>query len=95
MDNTNICHLSYVGDSVIGEGVNLGAGFIVANVRHDGGNILSSVKGKLVDTGLEKFGAVIGDGVKTGIHTSIYPGRKIWPTLTTGIGQIVKYDLVE
>lgn len=95
MDNTNICHLSYVGDSVIGENVNLGAGFTVANVRHDGKNVLSTVKGKLVDTCRRKLGAVVGDGVKTGINTSLYPGRKIWPGLSTYIGQVVKHDLVE
>jgi len=95
MNNTNICHLSYVGDSVIGENVNLGAGFITANVRHDGKNVLSSIKGKLVDTGLEKFGVVVADNVKTGINTSVYPGRKIWPGLQTKVGEIVKNDVVE
>ncbi len=93
MDQTNICHLSYVGDSVIGEGVNLGAGFISANVRHDGKNVLSLVKGKLFDTKLKKLGAIIADGVKTGVNTSVYPGRKIWPHKQTQIGQIIKHDL--
>jgi len=95
MNNTNICHLSYVGDSIIGENVNLGAGFTVANVRHDGGKIMSSVKGKLVDTKMNKFGAVVADGVKTGINTSVYPGRKIWPGLQTNVGEIVKKDIIE
>ncbi len=95
MNTTNICHLSYVGDSVIGEDVNLGAGFTVANVRHDGKNVLSTVKGKLVDTGRRKLGTIVADGVKTGINTSLYPGRKIWPGLSTDIGQVVKHDLVE
>lgn len=93
MDNVNICHLSYVGDSVIGENVNLGAGFISANLRHDGKNVLSLVKGKLVDTGLQKFGTVIADNVKTGTNTNIYPGRKIWPGKITQIGEIVKNDI--
>ncbi|MDZ7342336.1 MAG: sugar phosphate nucleotidyltransferase [candidate division KSB1 bacterium] len=95
MNNTRISHLSYVGDSVIGEGVNLGAGFISANVRHDGQHVLSQVKGKLFDTGRTKLGTIIGDGVKTGIRTSVYPGRKIWPGKQTQIGQIVKYDLTD
>lgn len=94
MDNVNICHLSYVGDSVVGEGANLGAGTITANVRHDGKPISSLIKGKLVETGLDKFGAIISDRVHTGINTSIYPGRKIWPNMTTLPGQIVKDDLV-
>lgn len=95
MNNTNICHLSYVGDSIVGEGVNLGAGFITANLRHDGKNVLSMVKGKLVDTGMKKFGAVIADGVKTGINTSVYPGRKIWPGKNTKVGEIIKKDILD
>lgn len=95
MADTNICHLSYVGDSVVGQGVNLGAGCITANVRHDGKNALSLVKGKLFDTRLKKMGAIIADGVKTGVNTSIYPGRKIWPGKQTQIGQIVKHDIME
>ena len=95
MANSKICHLSYVGDSVIGQGVNLGAGFITANLRHDGKNVLSHVKGKLIDTKLKKLGAIIADGVKTGVNTSIYPGRKIWPGKQTEIGQIVKHDITE
>ena len=93
MDQTKICHLSYVGDSVVGEGVNLGAGFISANVRHDGKSVLSLVKGKLYDTKLKKLGAIIADGVKTGVNTVTYPGRKIWPGKQTQIGQIVKHDI--
>ncbi|MCI0512367.1 NTP transferase domain-containing protein [candidate division KSB1 bacterium] len=94
MDHTNICHLSYVGDSVIGSRVNLGAGFISANVRHDHGVVKSMIKGKLVATGLAKFGTIIGDAVKTGIHTSVLPGRKIWPGLMIQPGQIVSQDLM-
>lgn len=93
MDNCFICHLSYVGDSVLGEGVNLGAGTITANRRHDGQNIQSIIKGKLVDTGMEKLGVILGDYACTGIHTSIYPGRKIWPRMSTRPGEIVKKDI--
>ena len=90
---TKIGHLSYCGDSVIGQGVNFGAGTIVANFRHDGKNHRSLVGEELVDTGRRKFGAIIGDGVHTGIHTSVYPGRKIWPEATTRPGEIVGKDL--
>lgn len=89
-----IQHLSYIGDSVIGEGCSLGAGTITANHRHDDGFIQSMVKGKLVNTERKKLGAVLGDGVSTGIHTSIYPGRKIWPQMTTRPGQVVQSDLM-
>ena len=89
---SHVGHLSYVGDSVLGDGVNLGAGTITANFRHDGKNHRSMVDGGLVDTGRRKFGAILGDGVHTGIHTSIYPGRKIGPGATTRPGEIVRQD---
>lgn len=94
MDHTNVPHLSYVGDSVIGSNSNLGAGTKVANLRHDNGNVRSAVKGVLIDTGRRKLGMIIGDHVKTGINTLIYPGRKIWPHKTTLPGEIVKEDIV-
>jgi bifunctional UDP-N-acetylglucosamine pyrophosphorylase/glucosamine-1-phosphate N-acetyltransferase len=87
-------HLNYVGDSVIGDGVNLAAGTMIANLRHDRKIIKSMVKGELVWTGREKFGAAIGDDVKLGARTIIYPGRKIWPGKTTLPGEIVKKDIV-
>lgn len=92
-DNTSIGHLSYFGDSVLGSNINIGAGTIAANLKHDNSNVRSSVKGRVLDTGRRKFGTVIGDGAHTGIHTSIYPGRKIWPGKATLPGQIVKRDL--
>jgi len=94
MAGTSIGHLSYCGDSVIGERVNLGAGTITANFRHDGQNHRSMVGGELVDTGRRKFGAVLGDNVHTGIHTSIYPGRKMWPGTATIPGAVVGRDIL-
>ncbi len=71
MSNTKVPHLNYVGDSVIGENCNFGAGTKIANLRLDGKEIYVSVKGKKIPTGRRKFGAVIGDNVKTGINVSI------------------------
>ncbi|MFW5803325.1 MAG: hypothetical protein ACOCWJ_05345 [Verrucomicrobiota bacterium] len=93
MSNTSIGHLSYCGDSVVGENVNFGAGTITANFRHDGRNHRCMIEGALLDTGRRKLGAVIGDDVHTGIHTSIYPGRKLWPHTSTRPGDIVQKDL--
>ena len=93
LSGSTIGHLSYCGDSIVCEDVNFGAGTIVANFRHDGRNHRSMVQGTLIDTGRRKFGTVIGDGVHTGIHTSIYPGRKLWPHTSTRPGEIVRYDL--
>jgi UDP-N-acetylglucosamine diphosphorylase / glucose-1-phosphate thymidylyltransferase / UDP-N-acetylgalactosamine diphosphorylase / glucosamine-1-phosphate N-acetyltransferase / galactosamine-1-phosphate N-acetyltransferase len=93
MDRSAAPHLCYVGDSIIGEGVNLGAGTIIANYRHDGQTHRSMVKGELIDTGRRKFGAVLGDGAHTGIHTTIYPGRKLWPHTSTRPGACVQQDV--
>lgn len=93
LGGTNVGHLSYVGDSILGVNVNFGAGTIVSNFRHDGRNHLSAVNGIQTDTGRRKFGAVIGDGVHTGIGTLFYPGRKIGPGLFTLPGDIVRKDI--
>jgi len=93
MNRTSVGHLSYCGDSILGAGVNFGAGTITANFRHDGKTHRSMVNGELLDTGRRKFGAVVGDGVHTGIHTSIYPGRKLWPGVSTRPGSVVQRDL--
>jgi len=93
LSKTNVGHLSYVGDSVLGEGVNFGAGTTTSNLRHDGKNHRSMVRGVLMDTGRRKLGTIVGDRVHTGINTSIYPGRKLWPGTTTRPGEIVERDL--
>ena len=51
------------------------------------------VNNQLIDTGRRKLGVIIGDNVHTGIHTKIYPGRKIWPNKSTLPGEIVKKDI--
>ncbi len=94
MDNSNAPHLNYVGDSVIGEYCNLGAGTIVANLRHDGKNVKSEYDGVLIDSKRRKLGTILGDLVKTGINTCIYPGRKIYPRQSTAPGEIVKKDKI-
>lgn len=94
MEKVSAGHLSYVGDSIIGAFSNLGAGTITANFRHDGKNHRSMLNGELIDTGRRKLGVIMGDNVHTGIHTSIYPGRKIWPEMSTRPGDIVIKDLM-
>jgi bifunctional UDP-N-acetylglucosamine pyrophosphorylase/glucosamine-1-phosphate N-acetyltransferase len=94
LPGTNVGHLSYLGDSILGEKVNFGAGTITSNLRHDGGAHRSPVAGLMVDTGRRKLGAIVGDGVHTGIHTSLYPGRKLWPKSSTLPGAIVDKDIL-
>jgi len=91
---TKIPHISYIADSIIGENCNLAAGTIVANLRHDNKSVKTIIKGILIDTNRRKFGTVIGDNVKTGTGTLIYPGRKIWPEKTTLPGEIIKKDIL-
>ncbi|MDO8740163.1 MAG: sugar phosphate nucleotidyltransferase [Candidatus Woesearchaeota archaeon] len=93
MDNSVAKHNCYLGHSVIGEDVNISAGTITSDYRHDGKSNITIVKGKKVDSGRIKLGAFIGDHVRTGINTSVYPGRKIWPNKTTLPGEIVKEDV--
>lgn len=95
MDGAKASHQNYVGDSVLGEDVNLGCGTVTANLRHDAKSIRSLVKGEFKDTGRRKLGSIIGDHVHTGIHTSILPGRKLWPSTTTSPGQVVDHDITE
>ncbi|MBI4021102.1 MAG: NTP transferase domain-containing protein [Candidatus Aenigmarchaeota archaeon] len=87
-DRSSVGHLSYIGDSILGSEVNIGGGTITANLRHDQATVSVRVNGVLVDTSRRKFGAVIGDRVHTGIHTSIYPGRLLGND--TFPGEIVK-----
>ncbi len=77
MENTHISHQSYVGDSVVCEGVNLGAGTILANLRFDEKTVKVRIKGVLEDSGRKKLGAFIGGYVRTGVNVSTFPGVKI------------------
>lgn len=92
MDHSNLPHLNYVGDSVIGEECNLAAGTVVANLRHTG-NVKMQVRSELVDTGLKKLGTVMGDFTRTGINTSICEGRVLGPYSWTDAGVVVKINV--
>lgn len=70
-------HLAYVGDSVLGRDVNLGAGTILSNFRHDGAEIVLPADGEHVSTGLRKLGALLGDGVQTGCNCVLHPGAVV------------------
>ncbi|BCU79239.1 hypothetical protein [Luteolibacter sp. LG18] len=93
-NNTYISRQCYVGDSIIGTHVTLGAGTCTENHRHDGRHHVSTIQGKAINTGRVKFGAIIGDGVKTGVNTSIEAGIKIGIARTTKPGSYVGKDLL-
>lgn len=92
MHGTNVPHLSYVGDSVLGREVNFGAGTNVANLRHDGEDVKITVKGERTSTGRRKFGVVVGHGAKTAINTSLSPGVTLSGDATTKPGESVLRD---
>ena len=77
MDGTRVPHLSYVGDSVIGERCNLGAGTITANIRFDKKNVKVEIKGERIGSGRRKLGVFIGDDVQIGINVNLLPGVKV------------------
>jgi UDP-N-acetylglucosamine diphosphorylase/glucosamine-1-phosphate N-acetyltransferase len=93
MDFTHVGHLSYVGDSVLCEHCNLGAGTITANYRLDGKTVKMMVKDEVVDSGRRKLGAIIGDEVKTGIKALLMPGVKVGAKSWVGPNFMVERDL--
>ena len=67
-------HFNYLGDSLVGRDVNLGAGTVLSNMKLARTNVRVKVGEERHDTGLIKFGAVLGDGCQTGCHTVLNPG---------------------
>lgn len=67
-------HFNYVGDSILGSKVNLGAGTKLSNFKNDGTNIKIVINNSIVDTGLRKFGAILSDGCQFGCNSVANPG---------------------
>ena len=85
-------HFNYVGDSILGKGVNLGAGVKLSNLRNDGGEVFLRIEGKRIASGLRKFGAILGEDTQLGCNAVTNPGTVlgcksvVWPnTNVTGI----------
>lgn len=92
MAGSHVPHLTYLGDSVLGREVNLGAGTTVANLRHDDEPVRLTVKGERVSTERRKFGIVCGDDVKTGINSTLNAGVTLSSGATVGPGETVLRD---
>jgi NDP-sugar pyrophosphorylase family protein len=90
MNHTNVPHLSYVGDSVIGERCNFGAGTKVANLRLDEKEVQVVVDGRKTGSGRRKLGVIMGDDVKTGINASIDVGTVIGEGTMIGMGAVAR-----
>lgn len=74
LDYANAAHFAYLGDSILGNRVNLGAGTKCANLRLDHGEVKVEIEGKKVATGLKKFGAILGDDTQLGCNSVTNPG---------------------
>lgn len=93
MENSRVSHLSYVGDSIIGRGCNIGAGTIFTNLRLDEKPVSTVIKGEKIQTGRRKLGAFLGDSVKVGVNVTFMPGRKVWPDMLIPPCTMVKEDV--
>jgi UDP-N-acetylglucosamine diphosphorylase / glucose-1-phosphate thymidylyltransferase / UDP-N-acetylgalactosamine diphosphorylase / glucosamine-1-phosphate N-acetyltransferase / galactosamine-1-phosphate N-acetyltransferase len=76
-NHCQVPHFNYVGDSILGHRAHLGAGVVLSNFKAFKGNITVEVDGKPFDTGLRKFGALLGDGCDIGCNAVLNPGSII------------------
>lgn len=76
-NNAVVPHFSYVGDSIFGCKAHLGAGVKISNVKLVPGNVMIEIDGKAFDTGLRKFGALLGDNTDVGCNAVLNPGSII------------------
>ncbi len=76
-DNVQVPHYNYVGDSILGYRSHMGAGSITSNVKSDKTNVCVNLNGTKIETGLKKFGAMLGDYVEVGCNSVLNPGSII------------------
>lgn len=79
LNKAKAAHFAYVGDSILGTNVNLGAGTRLANFKLRGTEVSIWHEGQAYKTGLRKFGAILGDDVSIGCNTVCNPGSLIGP----------------
>lgn len=94
LSGSKLAHFNFVGDSLIGETVNIEAGAIIANYRNemDGADIKIRNQGNVILTHVKKFGALVGDGCKIGANAVIAPGALLQPnTLIPRLGLVDQF----
>ncbi|HWL15080.1 MAG TPA: UDP-N-acetylglucosamine diphosphorylase [Opitutus sp.] len=93
MDEVEVPHFSYVGDSVLGNRTHLGAGVICSNLRLDQKPVVVQGENETFETGLRKFGAILGDGAEVGCNAVLQPGtllgRRALVTPLTAFGGVL------
>jgi len=80
--HSRIGRLSFVGDSVIGEHVDIGSGTMTINGNLDETSVTVDVRGERLNSGLSKLGAFVGDNVKVGVGNTLAAGTVLLPTTT-------------
>ncbi|MBI5449461.1 NTP transferase domain-containing protein [Candidatus Gottesmanbacteria bacterium] len=88
-------HSNYIGDSFLEGNISMGSGTVLANLKLDEAGIGSQVKDVRIETGLNRLGAVIGQGVRLGVNISVMPGVKIGSGSFVGAGVILDKDIPE
>lgn len=75
-DNSSVAHFNFIGDSIIGKNVNFEAGSVIANHynEREDKRIFVKIDGKIINTEVEKFGALVGDLSKIGANAVLSPG---------------------
>jgi NDP-sugar pyrophosphorylase family protein len=98
LNGAHAAHFAYLGDSIIGNKVNLGAGVKCANFKFDGSPVIIRSRGEVVATGLRKLGSIIGDNVQIGCNTVLNPGtligKRAWCYPSINVSGIIPEDAV-
>ena len=76
-DNVQVPHYNYVGDSILGYKAHMGAGSITSNVKSDKKLVVVKTPEENIETGIKKFGAMLGDEVEVGCGTVLNPGSVV------------------
>lgn len=76
-NNVQVPHYNYVGDSILGYKAHMGAGSITSNVKADKTLVIVKEDGESIETGLKKFGAMLGDNVEVGCNSVLNPGTVV------------------
>ena len=79
MDGAKAGHFAYIGDSILGQDVNLGAGVKLANLKMNRKAVKIKLLDEEIDTGLQKLGAIVGDGSELGCNSVTNPGVLMGP----------------
>lgn len=76
-NNVQVPHYNYIGDSILGYKAHMGAGSITSNLKSDKSEVVVQYNGEKIETGLKKFGSIVGDNVEVGCNSVLNPGSII------------------